>query len=135
MDGNKAGHEREDIVAEAIKLLLKDAEENNKDEVRMTIGAATEMLSMIISQGVKINALEIQNKLLTQTINGLLEKERNPDVVFCKDCKHRPLKPDDYESGFDLEFPDNICPCQCEDGYYSWYPADHSFCSEGDPKE
>jgi hypothetical protein len=56
-----------------------------------------------------------------------------PVVVRCKDCKHRPIKPNDYENGFDLEFPDNKCPCQNgDDGWYSWYPADNWYCAEGE---
>jgi hypothetical protein len=54
-------------------------------------------------------------------------------VARCKDCKHRPIKPNDYENGFDLEFPDNKCPCQNgDDGWYSWYPADNWYCAEGE---
>lgn len=57
-------------------------------------------------------------------------------VVRCKDCKHRPIKPDDYNpitmDGFVLEFPDDECPCQCDDGWYSWYPPDDFFCARGD---
>ena len=56
------------------------------------------------------------------------------EVVRCKDCKHRPVKPDDYETGFDLEFPDSKCPCKCDDGYYSWYPNDNWFCAGGERK-
>lgn len=57
------------------------------------------------------------------------------EIVHCKDCKHRPIKPEDYENGFDLEFPDGVCPCQCDDGWYSWYPADNWFCADGEPQE
>ena len=53
-------------------------------------------------------------------------------VVRCKDCKHRPIKPKDYTNGFDLEFPDDKCPCKCEDGWYSWYPKDNWFCANGE---
>lgn len=55
-------------------------------------------------------------------------------VVRCKDCKHRQIKPNDYENGFDLEFPDGKCPCQCDDGWYSWYPPDDWFCADGERK-
>lgn len=57
-------------------------------------------------------------------------------VVRCKDCKHRPTKPDDYNpiytDGFVLEFPDEECPCQCGDGWYSEYPSDDWFCPKGE---
>ena len=57
-------------------------------------------------------------------------------LVRCKDCIHRPKKPDDYEEfnsydGFRLEFPDNMCPAGVEDGYYAWYPSDNFFCGYG----
>jgi hypothetical protein len=60
-------------------------------------------------------------------------KQFRQTIVRCKDCKHRPIKPNDYENGFDLEFPDNKCPCQNgDDGWYSWYPADNWYCAEGE---
>ena len=57
------------------------------------------------------------------------------EIVRCKDCKHRPIMPKDHTDGFDLKFPDNKCPCQCEDGWYSWYPEDNWFCAYGERKE
>lgn len=58
------------------------------------------------------------------------------ELVRCKDCKHRPKEPDwkTFESGFDIEFPDDTkCPCCCSgDGWYSWYPADDWFCADGE---
>lgn len=59
------------------------------------------------------------------------------ELVRCKDCKHRPKKPDweTYEDGGDIEFPDGKCPCQCSsDRYYSWYPDDDWFCADGERK-
>ena len=61
-----------------------------------------------------------------------------PVVVRCKECKHRPKKPDweTYEDGGDIEFPDGKCPCQCSsDRYYSWYPNDNWFCADGERKD
>ena len=60
---------------------------------------------------------------------------KQPTVVRCKDCKHRPIMPDDHTNGFDLEFPDGKCPCQCDDGWYSWYPSDDWFCADGERAE
>ena len=63
-----------------------------------------------------------------------LLKEQS-QIVRCKDCKHRPKKPDweTYEDGADIEFPDGKCPCQCSsDRYYSWYPDDDWFCADGE---
>lgn len=62
-----------------------------------------------------------------------------PELVRCKDCKHRPKKPnwETYESGFDIEFPEGSkCPCYCSgDEWYSWYPEDDWFCADGERKE
>lgn len=52
-------------------------------------------------------------------------------VVRCKDCKHRPTG----TNRDDLEFPDEKCPCQCEDFWYSWKPSDNWFCGNGERKD
>lgn len=55
--------------------------------------------------------------------------------VRCKDCKHRPIKPEKYDDGFDLAFPGEVCPCYCDDDpFYSWYPKDDWFCPKGERK-
>lgn len=51
-----------------------------------------------------------------------------PEIIRCKDCKHRPLDGEDTQ-GSGIEFPDEICPCQCEDFWYSWRPDDDWFCA------
>ena len=62
-----------------------------------------------------------------------MKKLEKVKIVRCKDCKHRPIKPEDYENGFDLEFPDRKCPCYCEgDEFFSWYPADDWYCACGE---
>ncbi len=53
------------------------------------------------------------------------------EVVRCKDCKHRPIG----EDRDDLEFPDDKCPCKCEDYWYSWKPSDNWFCGNGERKD
>ena len=70
----------------------------------------------------------------------LLRYSKNPkgiEVVYCKDCKHRPIKKEPYYSGFDLDFPpDSKCPCFIkEDEYYSWQPADNWYCANGEKKD
>lgn len=52
-------------------------------------------------------------------------------VVRCKDCKHRPTG----TNRDDLEFPDEKCPCQCEDFWYSWKPSDNWYCGNGERKD
>ena len=53
-------------------------------------------------------------------------------VVRCKDCVHRPKG---TGANHDLEFPDYVCPCQCEDFWYSWMPKDDWFCASGERGE
>ena len=58
-------------------------------------------------------------------------------VVRCGECKHRPIdnRGEDDRTGFAIEFPDSCCPCQCEDGWYNWYPSDDWFCADGERRE
>lgn len=58
--------------------------------------------------------------------------KEQPEIVRCRDCKHRPIQTEPGKEGFTLEFPDYICPCQCDDGFYSWYPKDDWFCHNGE---
>lgn len=56
-------------------------------------------------------------------------------LVVCKECKHRPKRLyEDDRDGFNLEFPDERCPCQCSDGWYNWMPDDDWFCGNGEVK-
>lgn len=57
---------------------------------------------------------------------------RDSEIVRCKYCKHRPTG---TGANHDLEFPDDECPCQCEDYWYSWIPKDDWFCASGKRKE
>ena len=58
------------------------------------------------------------------------------DIVFCKECKHRPIKEDANEEdyGFNVIAPneDERCPCLVEDGWYSWIPKDNFYCGYGE---
>lgn len=57
------------------------------------------------------------------------------EVVECKDCKHRPTSIDGAIQGFDVDFAwDSLCPCQCDDGWYNWYPPDEWYCPRGERK-
>jgi len=60
------------------------------------------------------------------------------EIIRCKDCKHRPTltgADGHIEQGFSLEFPDNVCPCQCEDCWYNWYPSDDFYCGRAERRE
>ena len=89
----------------------------------------------------KIKQIRAKAKTLTGVdMVMLLEAAPTVDaapVVRCKDCKHRPTDNTNIRScgGFDIEFPDEICPCQCDDGYYNWYPDSDWFCSNGEAKD
>ena len=58
-------------------------------------------------------------------------------IVYCKNCKHRPIdnRTKEDSSNFNIEFPDGKCPCQYDDGWYSWYPSDDWFCGNGELKD
>ena len=61
------------------------------------------------------------------------------DIVFCKECKHRPVKEDadGADFGFNIIAPEGSsrCPCLVDDGWYSWMPKDKFFCGYGESKE
>jgi hypothetical protein len=55
-----------------------------------------------------------------------------PEIILCKDCKHRPTRDED---GW-LDFPTERCPCQnADDFYYSWMPKDDWFCGNAERRE
>ena len=59
----------------------------------------------------------------------------NRQIVYCKDCIHRPTKEEVEDEPKDiLHFPDNVCPLQCEDNWYSKYPPKYFFCGYGKDK-
>lgn len=71
--------------------------------------------------------------IIRQDIKSLPSAES--EIIRCKDCKHKPHIEGEFESGFDIEFPDGNCPCQCEDGWYNWIPEDDWFCANAERKE
>ena len=61
-----------------------------------------------------------------------------PELIRCKDCKHRPIATRADEGvlwGFSVEFPDERCPLQCEDGWYNHYPKDVFYCANAERTE
>ena len=60
--------------------------------------------------------------------------DNHGELVRCKDCKHRPTDPEN--KGYEyLVFPDQTCPCQVDDCYYSWMPEDDWFCADGERRD
>ena len=57
------------------------------------------------------------------------------ELIRCKYCTHKPAITGNKGNGFDIEFPDEKCPCQCDDGWYNWMPADDWFCGNAERKE
>lgn len=52
-----------------------------------------------------------------------------PEIIRCKDCKHKP------SGNATIIFPDDKCPCKCEDYWYSWIPRDDWYCGNAERKE
>lgn len=65
------------------------------------------------------------------TPSVIVQSSTQPEIIRCKDCKHRPLDGEDTQ-GFGVEFPDYKCPCQCEDGWYNWRPDNDWFCANAE---
>ena len=58
-----------------------------------------------------------------------------PEIIRCKDSKHKPIATRADEGilwGFSVEFPDERCPLQCEDGWYNHYPKDDFYCANAE---
>jgi len=65
------------------------------------------------------------------------KKEAQPEIIRCKDCKHKPYPSDNYDynngnRGFEIIFPDYRCPCRCDDEYYNRIPDDDWFCGNAE---
>lgn len=68
------------------------------------------------------------------TVENIIDTLPTIDIVRCKDCIHRPRRMWESVDGFGLEFPDYVCPCYCDDEYYSFMPKDDFFCARGERK-
>ena len=72
---------------------------------------------------------------LSATLRTKIDLYGGSELIRCKDCKHRPTVNEEYENGFDIEFPNFMkCPCQCEDGWYNWMPKDDWYCANAERK-
>ena len=66
---------------------------------------------------------------------GVIKQTVVEELVRCAGCKHRPTMPENSRGVFDLEFPDDECPCQCGDPWYNREPEDDWFCANGERRE
>lgn len=62
-----------------------------------------------------------------------MEDLEQPEIIRCKDCKHRPIKKDN--GTIVPPGDDEKCPCLCDDEFYSWIPRDDFFCANGERRE
>lgn len=79
-----------------------------------------------------------EKRRIRRDMNNVEYTSDRVNVVRCRDCKHRPIDHREKHcviTCFRLEFPDNRCPCQCEDRLYNWYPSDDWYCANGERRE
>ena len=76
---------------------------------------------------------------IRKALKDFIDEAPSINIVFCKECKHRPVKEDadGVDWGFNIIAPEgsNRCPCLVDDGWYSWMPKDNFFCGYGECKE
>ena len=81
-----------------------------------------------------VTSMELEETLVS--VFDAIDEAPSIAIVFCKECKHRPIKEDANEAnyGFNVIAPneDERCPCLVEDGWYSWIPKDNFFCGYGE---
>ncbi len=77
--------------------------------------------------------------------NGFIRQ--NPELIRCKDCKHRPRKDENgrirpprvqvsvYDDGEPEYDDDETCPYVCDDSWYSRLPNDEQYCDRAERKE
>ena len=77
----------------------------------------------------------VTQKQLCDIGQALAELNTNDikQVVRCKDCKHRPKLYDNNRVRYGET--SELCPCVCDDSWYSWMPDDDWFCAYGERRE
>lgn len=58
--------------------------------------------------------------------------EIKADIVKCKDCIHKPRLVVEGRVRPIVFFPDENCPCACDDSWYDYVPDDDWFCANGE---
>ena len=76
---------------------------------------------------------------IRKALKDFIDEAPSINIVFCKECKHRPVKEDadGVDWGFNIIAPEgsNRCPCLVDDGWYSWMPKDNFFCGYGERED
>lgn len=57
------------------------------------------------------------------------------DIVRCKDCIHKPVLDVVRRVRPIICFPDEVCPCACDDPWYDYMPDDDWFCKAGESND
>lgn len=76
-------------------------------------------------------------ELFRTVVNDCLPFADVRPVVYCKECKHRPVEEGrrvmapKYADGYS----DYKCPFLCDDYWYNRMPADDDYCSSGEKRE
>ena len=85
-----------------------------------------------------LKKLVYKGALTEQEYEKILRNLHTGDIVYCKDCKHRPelADPEAERFGYNVRESDGVCPCtNADDRYYSWMPEDNWFCGDGERKD
>jgi hypothetical protein len=120
-----------------LELIFSQIEEVAKERAR----ALDNMVwDSVMKCGVNVDKEELIKALAYD--RGQYEKgylagrwDRDAEIVRCRVCKHRPTDPENKGLGQSLVFPDDVCPCQIGDNWYSWMPKDDWFCGDGEKEE
>lgn len=94
---------------------------------------------MTLEEAIKAELSKGIHAQLTDIVNKAYQKgydKAMAELIHCKDCKHRPTLTDrECDAGFQYEFPDERCPCQCDDPWFNWMPKDNWYCANAERKE
>jgi hypothetical protein len=126
-----------EVLSKAVKT-VKDFNEDTP--IKFSLHCVEDILELLKKQHPCVKLVNERDYIVHYTGDDLqLLPDVMQELVRCKDCKHRPKKPNwaTFEDGGDIEFPENSkCPCQnTSDRYYSWYPDDDWFCADGERKD
>lgn len=104
----------------------------NMDGVKICEDTISRRAAIKVCEHHKTEGLPCKNAAISMCIDSIKAlPSAQPEIIRCKDCKHRPFDSEDTQ-GFGVEFPDEKCPCQCDDGWYNWRPNNEWFCANAE---